>query len=197
MKRNKIIILAILLVALLTSSCQTSRTSRVSQAQIQLVQYSLKKTDLPGSWSIEGESWGADYGGESYAVTYIHEKLVFITHMVSIYPNEDQAQLAYKEWESEWFSIAKFKPVTSFSPMNTDDTFRYECEQKDPDGPLGSLRLCIYLQQQNEIVSFVKISLDESSKDNLTIEEINDILGVLDERLNEVVIDAKPESDSP
>lgn len=188
----------LVLMILLVSSCQTPRTSRVSQTQVQLLQYSLKKTDLPGfGWSIEGESWGADYGGESYSVTYIREKLVFITHMVSIYPSEDQAQLAYKEWESEWFSIANFQPVTSFLPMNADATFRYECEQKDSGEPLSSLRLCIYLQRQNEVVSFVKISLDKSSNNNLTFAEINDILKALDKRLNSVVIEVVPEKSTP
>ncbi len=193
MNTNKILSLMLVLVTLLTSSCQIPRTSRFSENQVQLVQYSLKKADLPGSgWSVEGTSWEPAYGGESYGITYIRDKLVFISHVVSIHSNEHQAQQAYQEWENEWFTIAKFQAITSFSPSNANDTFRYECEEKGPGAPLGSWRLCLYLQRKNDLISFVKISLDESSKNNLTFEEINQILGILDKRLNEVVLDAKP-----
>jgi hypothetical protein len=161
------------------------------------VQYSLKKADLPGfGWRVEGsESWEPAYGGESHGITYIRDKFVFISHVVSIHSNEDQAQQAYQEWENDWFTIAKFQAITSFSPSNANDIFRYECEQKESGAPLG--RLCLYLQRKNNLISFVKITLDESSKDNLTFEEINNILGVLDKRLNEVVLDAKPEGNTP
>ncbi|HEU0291240.1 MAG TPA: hypothetical protein VFR47_00790 [Anaerolineales bacterium] len=188
----------LIIVVFATLALSSCRTSRISQTQIQLVQYSLKEADLPGSgWSVEGKSWESAYGGESYGITYIRDKLVFISHVVSIHSNEDQAQQAYKEWENEWFTIAKFQAITSFSPSNTNDTFRYECEEKGPGAPLGSWRLCLYLQRKNDLISFVKISLDESSKNNLTFEEINQILGILDKRLNEAAVDAKPEGATP
>jgi hypothetical protein len=156
----------------------------------------LKKADLPGfGWRVEVESWAPAYGGESYGIVYVRDKLVFINHDVAIYSSEDQAQQAYKEWENDWFTIAKFQAITSFSPSNTNDVFRYECEQKESGAPLG--RLCLYLQRKNNLISFVRISLDENSKDNLTFEEINNILGILDKRLNEVVLDAKPEGNTP
>ena len=146
MKRNKIKILVAIIFILIISSC---RTSRFSEHQAQLVQYSLKKSDLPGfGWRVEVESWEPAYGGESYGIVYIRDKLVFINHDVAIYSSEDQAKQAYKEWENDWFTIAKFQAITSFSPSNVNDTFRYECEQKEPGTPLGSLRLCLYLQRK-------------------------------------------------
>ena len=48
--------------------------------------------------------------------------------------------------------------------------------------------------KKKKLINFVRISLDESSKDNLTFEEINQILGILDKRLNEIVIDTKSEA---
>jgi len=83
MKKSKIMLFILVLMTSLISSCQTSRTSRVSQTQIQLVQYVLKKEDLPGfGWSDTGGSWESDDSGESYGVVYIStvDKYIFISH---------------------------------------------------------------------------------------------------------------------
>lgn len=190
MKTNKPIMLIIVLVMLLATSCQTPRTSRVSQTEIQLVQYSLKKADLPGSgWSIEGEGWGADYGGESYGITFIREQHVFVNHIVSMHSSEDRAQQAYKAWEAEWFETTNLQPDILFSPSDQDDDYRYECEELQPGHPL---MVCFYLQRHNQIISFVRINLDNGSINNLTFADINDILAILEERLNEVVIEETP-----
>ena len=72
MKTQKVAILVIALLALFTPSCKTARTSRVSQTQIQLAQYALKKRDLPGfGWSDKGGSWESNDAGESYGVVFI------------------------------------------------------------------------------------------------------------------------------
>ena len=182
MAKTKIVTLIIIFLTLATSSC---RTSRVSQTQMQLVEYSLKKADLPGRWSIEGKGWGADYGGESYGITYIRDNLVFINHIVSIHSSEERAKQAYEEWETKWFSLLNFQPITSFSPSNLTDDYRYECEAKEPDDPLPYLKVCIYLQQHSNIISFVRISFDDRSSNNLTFTDVNDVLAILDKRLNE------------
>jgi len=181
MAKPKAVVLIIILLALATSAC---RASRVSQTEMQLAEYSLKKADLPGRWSVEGKGWGADYGGESYGITYIRDNLVFINHIVSIHSSEERAKQAYKEWESEWFTLLKFEPITSFSPSNLADDYRYECEEKEPDDPLPYLKLCIYLQRHNTIINFVRISFDGRSNNNPTFAEVNAVLSILDERIN-------------
>lgn len=187
MKRNKVMVLIIVLLTSLTSSCQTSRTSRISQTQMQLVQYSLEKTDLPGSgWSLEGKGWGADFGGESYGITYIRDKHVFVNHIVSIHSSDDRAQQAYEEWETDTFDITNLQPEQSYTPLDHDDDYRFECVQMKLTDPL---MVCFYLQRHNRIISYVRISLDSRSTSTLTFEEINDVLSILDKRLSELVIE--------
>jgi len=167
---------------LIAASC---RTSRISQTQIQLVQYSLKEADLPGSgWSVEGKSWESAYGGESYGIIYIRDKFVFINHVISIHSSEDQAQQAYQEWENEWFDITNLQPEITYDPIDQDDDSRMECFRMKPDDPLID---CVYLQRHNTLINFVKINLDYRSRSNLTFEEIDGILAILDKRLNEAV----------
>lgn len=194
MNTNKILLLMLVLVTLLTSSCQTPRTSRVSETQLQLARYSLKKADLPQGWKFEGESWSVDFGGESYTVTYEMDMLIFVSHVVSIHPSEEEAKQAYQSWEGDWFDTTYLQPDEPYSPLDEDDDYRYECEKIKPDSPI---KVCFYLQRHNDVINFVHISFDGRNKDNPTFAEINDILSILDERLNEVVIDAKPEGNTP
>jgi hypothetical protein len=168
---------------LFTASCQTER---ISQTQLQLARYSLKKADLPSGWKFTGKSWDVDFGGESYAVTYEMDMHIFITHEVSIHASQDQAQEAYKEWEGDWFVSTNLQPDAPYSPLDQDDDYRYECKQIKPVSPL---KVCFYLQRHDEMISFVKINLDNRNRNNPTLEEVNDILDVLDKRLNEVVIE--------
>ncbi len=190
MNKNKILILVLVLATLLTSSC---RTSRVSQTQIQLLQYSLQKADLLGKWSVEGKAWGADYGGESYGITYMRDKYVFINHIVSIHSSEDRAKQAYKEWETKWFDVTNLQPEAPYVPLDQNDDYRFECLQIKPDDPLMD---CIYLQRHNEIISFVKTNFDDRSNNNLKFAELSDILAILDKRLNELVVDATFKGDT-
>jgi hypothetical protein len=189
--KNSIIALIGLSLMLVIVSCQTEE---ISQTQLQLARYSLKKTDLPSGWKFEGKSWDVDFGGESYSISYAIDALVFITHEVSIHSSGDQAEQAYKEWEADVFDSTYLQPETLYIPLDNEDDYRCECQKTKPDSPL---EICFYLQKHNEIISFVHIGFDSRNKDNPTFEEISNILAILDRRLNEVVIDAKPEGDKP
>ncbi len=191
MRNTTIKIWLFLVIILITASCQTEE---IIQTQLQLARYSLKKADLSKGWKFSGKSWEAVFGGESYTVVYERDKLVFITHTISVHVSEDKAKQAYKEWESDWFDTTDLQPDVQYSPLDEDDDYRYECQKLKPDSPL---KVCFYLQRHNEIISFVHIGFDARSRNNTTFEEINEILAVLDERLNEVVIDAKPVSSTP
>ena len=186
MKDTRFKILMTLMLMLITTSCQTERLSPI---QLQIVGYSLKRSDLPNGWSLQGKDWSADFGGESYVVIYqldidMH---IFITHTISMHSSEDRARNAYKEWESNWFDVTNLKPDISYSPKDKNDDYRYECFQMKPDDPLMD---CIYLQRHNQIINFVKINFDARNEKNPTFMEIKNILNVLDKQINEVVDNA-------
>lgn len=192
MKKNQFVIL-MFIIMFLSSSC---RASRVSEAQAQLLEYSLKKSDLPGSgWQVEAESWGANYGAENYSIVLIRDKQVFVTQLVSIYASETQAQMAYQEWEAQSFNRPNMQPEPLYAPESQDDDYRAECFRSEP--PNDAIRVCYYIQRHNRVINLVKINLDGQSADNLTNEEIKGILATLDDRLNEISIDEKVEGSVP
>jgi len=195
MKRNKFLLLVMSLVMICISSCQPARTARVNQSQIQLAQYILREEDLPGvGWSIKGKGWGTNYGGDSYGIIYIRDDFVFVNHIVSLYSDVTQAQQAYQQWENEWFNLANFQPKTSYTPLDSGDGYRIGCFQIRSEDPLMD---CIYLQRHNQIISFVKVNFDTGSANNLTFDEVNAILGIVDKQVNEIVIDTITEIPSP
>jgi len=199
MAKTKLLIIILIFVSLLTISCEVSQIdkspSRRDDAQLLVLQSALKKTDLPGSgWKLEGEGWGTDYGGENYNVTFIHDQHVFINHSLSIHPSEEQAQQAQKEWENEWIKLSNLQPAMPYVSLNQKDDYVSGCYQREPT---YSLMVCMYLQRHNQIISFVKVNLDTGSVNNLTFDEINDILSVLDKRVNEMVVESAPGGNSP
>jgi len=167
---------------------------RVDANQVLVKQYVLKKTDLPGAgWRVQGEGWGTDYGGENYGITFIRDQHVFINHTLSIHPSKEQAQQAFREWENEWIKNDNLQPAVPYASLNQNDEYVSGCYQQPPTDPFVD---CEYLQRHNRIISFVKVNLDSGSINNLTFEEINNILGIIDKRVNEIVIDTTAETPS-
>jgi hypothetical protein len=196
--KKKIIVSILMLVAHLTSSCDISwnanAPSRVDQTQVLLRQYTLQKTDLPGAgWRVQGDGWGTDYGGENYGITFVRDQHVFINHTLSIHPSDEQAQQAFKEWEDKWIKLMNLQSAVPYVSINQKDDYVSGCYQSQPTDPL---MVCIYLQRHNRIISFVQVNLDSGSANNLTFEEINDILGIVDKRVNEMVVDTTAETPS-
>ena len=146
----------------------------------------MKKADLSKGWKFSGKSWEAVFGGESYTVVYERDKLVFITHTISVHVSEDKAKQAYKEWESDWFDTTDLQPDVQYSPLDEDDDYRYECQKLKPDSPL---KVCFYLQRHNEIISFVHIAFNTTdAKENklfLKIEAIREAGYIFDATLAE------------
>ena len=178
MKINKAVILAICMVLLFTSSC---RTSRVSQVQLQLVQYALKESDLTGNWNVTGQAPSVAFGGESYDVGYERDDFVFINHTVSMHSSIERTQQAYAEWETRFFGLPNSQPDVSYIPLDPTDDHRIECSRLEPDDPI---MVCVYLQRHNTLISFVKVGFDNRSLENLTVDDMGDILQALDKRLN-------------
>lgn len=196
MIRNKISVITLTLVVLLTSSCDIlqqieNAPPRRDNTQLLVKQYVLKKTELPSAgWYVQGEGWGNDYGGENYGITFVRDEHVFINHTLSIHPSEEQAQQALKEWENEWIKDTNLQPAVPYTPLNQKDDYVSGCLQLKPNDPFVD---CIYLQRHNRIISFVKVNFDSGSANNLTFEEVNNILNILDKRVNEIVIDTTAE----
>jgi len=187
MKRDTIIILIILIMVLSIVSCQTEG---LSPLQSQLTQYSLKIEDLPNGWQFSDKSWEADFGGAGYTVNYELNTNIFISNTVDIYLNTDKSKLAYQQWEDLWFKSTQPWPEATYLPRDQKDDYRFEC-LRFPEDPILS---CSYLQRHNNVTSFLKINLDNK---NLTFTELNDILGILDKRLNDVGIEKKNGTPSP
>lgn len=200
MIKNKIVVITLILMVLLTSSCDILQQiekapPRIDKTQVLVKQYVLKKTDLPGAgWRVQGEGWGTDYGGENYGITFIRDQHVFINHTLSIHPSIEEAQKALKEWENEWIKNDNLQPAIPYVSLNQKDDYVSGCFQIQPTDPLID---CEYLQRHNRIISFVQVNLDSGSANNLTFEEINDMLAILDKRVNDIVIDTTAETPSP
>jgi hypothetical protein len=160
-------------------ACQTEK---ISETQLKLARYALKIGDLPKGWKFTGKSWGNGYGDEGYTVTYEIDDHNFLSHTISIYSNQSQAQKGYEEWNNEWFESTQPWPEAKYFPLDSKDDYKFECLRLNPESPLLS---CRYLQRHNEIISFVRTSLDNTS---MTFAELDKVLGVLDERVNTVTL---------
>jgi hypothetical protein len=189
MYKNKTHLLIIFLLAILASSCQTEAMSPLDR---QLTEYALKTNDLPNGWRYSDKDWGVEFGGSSYTVIYELKAntRIFLSNTVAIYAGEEKSKLAYQQWEDLWFKSTQPWPEATYAPQNQKDDYRFEC-LSFPDDPILS---CEYIQRHNNIIGFAHINFDTKS---LGFSELNDILGILDKRLNEVAVDVAPESNAP
>ena len=181
-KKHKLLVM-FFVVILFTTACHTEK---ISQTQQKIVRFSVKRFDLPNGWSYSGENWYRDFGGENYTVAYAVSdtpKIAF-GHTISAYETEDDARDAYPKWENDVFSEA-WEPWdgADFSPSDPNDLSRFECFQLSTNSPIID---CDYLQLHGRFISLVLVNLDSKS---MTFEQLNEILGILDKRLNEVSID--------
>jgi hypothetical protein len=94
MKNRKQVIFLVLMIFGITA-CQVEQ---VSQTQLKLARYSIEVNDVPQGWKFTGKDWNKEYGGESYLVTYELDNMIGLAHTVSIYPDEESAKNAYKNW---------------------------------------------------------------------------------------------------
>ena len=99
-----------------------------------------------------------------------------------MYAHEEQAQLGYSEQEKEWFSEGKEWTGAEFSPLDSNDKYRYVCLQIFFD---KSILSCSFLQKHNNIVMLILVNFDERL---MTMSQFNDVLKVLDKRLNTVTL---------
>ncbi len=165
----------IMLVTLITASCNAER---VSETQLRLERYAAKITDMPSGWIFSGEDWSTQFGGESYVRGYVasYSNVIRFDHHIAIYPDEATAKTVYPQWEDEWFKAMEKWPNAEFVPSDPNDEYRFECRQDFPQ-----VVACSYLQQHNQFIVFILVNLDGKA---MTFAQMNQILGVLDKRLN-------------
>lgn len=186
-KKRFSIIFSLLMLMLTSVSCQIGQIEEMSPLDAQLTHYALKIEDLPKGWKFSDKSWGVEFGGSGYTATYELEadSHIFLSNTVAIYLNEEKSKLAYQQWEDLWFKSTQPWPEATYSPLNQTDDYRFEC-LKLPDYYVLS---CSYLQRHDNKISFLQINLDNK---DLTFTQLNSIVGVLDKRLSEDIVNLTP-----
>src|SRR6266496_76105 len=183
MRSTRIRAIAVLILTLAIAACQTEQ---ISQDQLKLARYTLKINHLPKAWRFTGRSWSTDFSGDSYTATYEIDDHNFLSHTISLFPNEVEAEKGYEEWNNEWFNSTQPNPEATYSPLNSEDVHRFECVQLSTESPVFS---CSYLQRHGEVISFVLANLTNNTY--LTFTELNQVLGILDERVNTVALESE------
>jgi hypothetical protein len=171
-----------ILLVFLSSACQAEVISHTAQ---KLERYAVNTKDLPEGWAFSKEDWNIESGKDSYAAAYgvPNKDIVGLSQVIYIYPDEEQTQLAYSEQEKKWFSEGREWPGAEFTPLDTNDKYRYVCLQIFFDKSIVS---CRFLQKHNNIVVLILVNVDGKS---MTLMQFNEILKVLDKRLNTVTLD--------
>ena len=177
-------LLSMILVGLLTTiSCQT-QVETISQTQMKLERYAVTIHDLPQGWIYSGENWTNSFGGEDYTRGFdipnnTNGARIGLGHTMSIYPDEKQAEAAYPQWEDYSFGGLWNYSGAEFVPSDPNDQYEYKCQQILQD---KSIIGCRFLQRHNQFIVYVSATIDGKA---MTLAQLNQILGVLDKRLNE------------
>ncbi len=171
----------IALLVLFVASCQGESISQTAQ---KLERYAINTKDLPKGWKFFSEDWSSQPGEDYYAATYgvPNKDIIGLSQVITIYPSEEQAQLGYLEQEKEWFSVGKEWEGAEFTPQDSNDEYRYVCLQIFSDPILS----CTFLQKHNNMVTLILVNFDGQL---MTMSQFNEILKVLDKRLNTVTLD--------
>jgi len=166
----------------LASAC---KTETISQTELKLERYAVTTKDFPKGWAFVGEDWNSESGKESYSTNYSvpNKDPIGFGQTIAIYPDQARAQNGYLEWEKKWFSVGEKWPGTEFTPQDSNDEYRYECIQIFLDKSIIS---CTFLQKHNELVVLILVNIDGKE---ITFSQFNEVLRVLDERLNNVTLD--------
>jgi hypothetical protein len=183
-KNNAIVFLGIVMLTIIltSTSCQAEK---ISQTEMKLERYAVKISDLPKGWIFSGEDRNYKFDGESYLAAYgvPNSNMIRFGHTIAIYPDELQAENAYPKWEDEWFSATEKWAGTEFTPSDPKDAYRFECQQILSDKSIVS---CSFLQRHKEFIVSILVTLDGKA---MTLSQLNEVLRVLDERLNTVQLD--------
>lgn len=179
--KNRPYIFFCIIAWLIFTSCQAER---ITQNQLKLERYAVKRNDLPKGWTFDGEDWDYKYGGETYLAAYTvpNNRSIGIAHSITLYKSEEQAEDAFPKWQDEWFTATRSWPGAEFTPIDSKDAFIYECQQLQLTTP-GPLTSCSFLQKHGDFIVSILVTLDDQA---MTLEQFNGVLQVLDKRLNDI-----------
>ena len=137
------------------------------------------KADLSDNWEWRSNEWIDE---NVYAATYTAGEGILLTHQVGVFQSREAAEIAYHEWEAEWFA-GGWQPRSDATFMANDplDQYRYECIDVTANGRPKSP--CRYLQQHGRFVSLIRIGIDGEA---ITFGEFNELLQIVDHKLNTV-----------
>lgn len=177
---NRLRYIFISIIALLLISCQGNAISQTSQ---KLERYAVNTRDLPKGWAFSSEDWGSESGEHYYGAAYglPNRDIIGLSQVIRWYQDEEKAQLGYSEYEEEWFSVGQEWPGAEFTPLGTKDNYRYVCLHI-----FSEILSCRFLQRHNNIVTLILVNFDDQA---MTMTQFNEILKVLDKRLNTVTLD--------
>lgn len=180
---NKWIFAGINVVLFMTlTSCQSEP---IKPASLRLERYAVTAKDFPDGWKFVGEDWSSVIDTERYSVSYgaPSKDGIGLNQTIQLYASISAAQDEYSTQENEWFSTTKKWEGAEFTPVNSKDDYRYECVQIFMDKSIVS---CSFLQRHNEIVILILVNVDGEL---ITFAQLNEILRVLDERLNLIALE--------
>ncbi len=175
---NKLVVVGVNAVLLLIlSACQAEP---IKPASLRLERYAVTAKDFPKGWKFVGEDWSSGTDTERYSVSYgtPAKDGIGLNQTLQLHTSLSAAQNEYLNQEKEWFSTTKKWEGAEFSPLSAEDEYRYECVQIFMDRSIVS---CSFLQRHNEIVVIILVNVDGEL---ITFAQLNEILRVLDERLN-------------
>ncbi len=177
---NRLRYIFIPFIALLLISCQGNAISQNSQ---KLERYALNARDLPKGWEFFSEDWSSEPGEHYYGATFgvPNRDIIGLSQVIQWYSDEEQARLGYSKYEEEWFSVGQDWPGAEFTPLDSSDKYRYACLHI-----FSEILSCTFLQRHNNIITLILVNFDDQA---MTMTQFNEILKVLDTRLNTVTLD--------
>lgn len=166
----------------MVSSCQVES---INPTALKLERYSIVAKDFPDGWKFVGRDWSSEFGIESYSVAYgvPSKEGIGFRQTIELLTNLPSAQNEYSKQETKWFSTTEKWEGTDFSPLNSEDDYRFECVQIFMDKSIAS---CSFLQRHNHMVVIILVNVDGEA---ITFSQLNEILRVLDERLNLITLE--------
>ena len=96
---------------------------------------------------------------------------------------DEQAKIAYPKWEKEEFNSTQKWIGADFIPSDPQDDYRFEGVQVLSDKSIIS---CSYLQRHQKFIAYVLVTFDD---DIVTFAKLNNILKIIDDRLNQVILE--------
>lgn len=143
--------------------------------------------DLPIGWFRDGGDFpevpGADTRGIFFSgSTDPNKEYILISHTLSVYTTEAEAENAYIDWEMDIFPTTDWKQPEdiSYFPEYAQDQYKLACINVSINE--NPIKVCRYLRQHLNLISMVFANIDDEA---ISLSELEDTLGQVDERMQD------------